>query len=885
MTIWSRLRSWSRTTFGRARMESEMDAELRFHIETFAEDLMRGGVSRQEAMRRARIEFGGIERVKEEGREARGVKIMETLLLDLRYGARMLCKSPGFTFVAVLTLALGIGANTAIFSLVDGILLRPLPFAAPQNLVSITGTSGTFPKGGFVAMREQVQSLDVAAYFEGHEFNLTGRGDPVRLSAVLVSAEFFSVLGARPEIGHAFHPGDDTAGRDNFVILSHALWQQRFGGDPSILGRSIELEGVNREVVGVMPAEFAFPSARTQVWLPLHNDPRDTVAYWAGDFMPVIGRLRPVSTIAQARAEIRMFQSRVPKLFPWPMPADWNADISVVELRNGMVADVRGRLLLLLGAVGLILLIACVNVANLALSRAATREKEIAVRTAMGAERGRVIRQLLTESVLLALMGGALGIILATQGLHLLKAALPVDTPRLADAHIDWRVLAFTGGLAILTGLLFGLAPALQSSRAALAQSLNAATRGASASISHRLRSALAIAEVAFAVLLVIAAGLLIRSFMALSRVDPGFRAERILTARVTPNQAFCSDPSRCISFYRELLDRMQAVPGVNSVAVVNTLPLGGRVAKRSLEIENQPVPPGEAMPLFWMDVVTPDYLQVMKIPVIAGRGFTFADDSGNPPVALITAATARRFWPGLSPIGSHVRLSGDKDWRTVVGIVSDVRAYDLQKNVPDWINGTIYFPYATNATLEGGRVPSDMTLVIQSSLEESQLQSVLRSTIAGLNPEVPASEVKTMRAVVSESVSTPASTTILFVAFAALALVLGLIGIYGVLSFLVSRRTREIGIRLALGAQRRDVLWLVMKEGAKFSLIGISVGLASALGITRLLASELYGVSSADPATFVAAAVLMTVVTLLACYIPTRRAMRVDPLVALRDE
>jgi putative ABC transport system permease protein len=885
MTFWSRFRSWWRATMRRNRMESDMDVELRFHLEAFAEDLVRSGEPRAEALRRALIEFGGLERVKEEGREARGARILETLLQDLRYGARMLRKSPGFTIVAVLTLALGIGANTAIFSLVDGILLRPLPFAAPQNLVSITGTSGTFPKGGFVAMREQVQSLDTAAYFEGHEFNLTGRGDPVRLSAVLVSAEFFSVLGARPEIGHAFYPGDDTAGRDNYVILSHSLWQQRFGGDPSILGRSIDLEGVNREVVGVMPAEFTFPSAKTQVWIPLHNDPRDTIAYWAGDFMPIIGRLRPGSTIAQARAEIRMFQSRVPKLFPWPMPAVWNADISVVELRNGMVADVRGRLLLLLGAVGLILLIACVNVANLALSRAATREKEIAVRTAMGAERSRVVRQLLTESVLLALLGGLLGIVLATEGLQLLKAALPVDTPRLADAHIDWRVLMFTGGLAIFTGLLFGLAPALQSSRAALAQSLNAATRGASVSISNRLRGALAIAEVALAVLLVIAAGLLMRSFVALSRVDPGFRAERVLTARVTPNQAFCSDPARCISFYRELLDRMRAVPGVNSVAVVNTLPLGGRVAKRSLEIENQTVPPGEAMPLFWMDVVTPDYLRVMKIPVIAGRGFDSADDPGNPPVALVTAATARHFWSGRSPIGSHVRLSGDKDWRSVVGIVSDVRACDLQKNVPDWISGTIYFPYATNATLEGGRVPSDMTLVIQTSLEESQLQSALRSTIVGLNPEVPASEVKTMRAVVSESVSTPASTTVLFVVFAALALVLGLIGIYGVLSYLVSHRSREIGIRLALGAQRRDVLWLVMKEGVQFSLFGISLGLMSALGMARLLASELYGVSPADPATFLAAAVLMASVTLLACYIPTRRAMRLDPLVALRNE
>jgi putative ABC transport system permease protein len=861
-------------------MENEMDVELRFHIETRAEDLMRSGVSREEAMRRARIEFGGVERVKEEGREARGARIIETLLQDLRYGARILRKSPGFTAVAVLTLALGIGANTAIFSLVDGILLRPLPFAAPQNLVSITGT---FPKGGFAAMREQVQSLDVAAYFEGHEYNLTGRGDPLRLSGVLVSAEFFSVLGARPELGRVFYPGEDVAGRDNYVILSHSLWEQRFGADPSILGHSIELEGVSREVIGVMPAEFTFPSTKTQVWLPLRNDPRDTVAYWAGDFMPIIGRLRAGSTIPRARAEIRLFQSRVPKLFPWPMPADWNADISVVELRNGMVADVRSRLFLLLGAVGLILLIACVNVANLALSRAATREKEIAVRTALGAERGRVVRQLLTESVLLALLGGLLGIFLATQGLHLLKAALPADTPRLADAHIDWRVLSFTGGLAVLTGLLFGLAPALYSSRAALAQSLNAATRGAGVSVSHRLRSALAIAEVAFAVLLVIAAGLLIRSFVALSHVDPGFRVERVLTARVTPNQEFCTDPSRCISFYRELLEHLQAVPGVHSVAVVNTLPLGGRVAKRSLEIENEAVPPGEAMPLFWMDVVTPDYLRVMKIPVVAGRGFTSADDSGNARVALVTASTARRFWPGRSPIGTHIRLSGDTDWRTVVGIVSDVRAYDLQKSVPDWINGTIYFPYATNATLEGGRVPSDMAVVIQSSLEESRLQSVLRRTVAGLNPEVPASEVKPMRAVVSESVSTPASTTVLFVAFAALALVLGLIGIYGVLSYLVSKRTREIGIRLALGAQRRDVLWLVMKEGAKFSLFGISLGLACALGLTRLLASELYGVSPADPATFLAAAVLMASVTLLACYIPTRRAMRVDPIIALR--
>ena len=882
MTLWNRLDSWMRATLHRSRMESEMDSELRFHIEAYAEDLVRTGVLRQEAMRRARLEFGGIDRAKEECREARGANIMETLLQDLCYGARMLRKNPGFTAVAVLTLALGIGANTAIFSLVNGILLRPLPFATPQNLVSITGT---YPKGAFVAMREEMQSFDAAAYFEGHEFNLTGRGEPLRLSSVLVSAEFFSVLGVRPELGHPFYPGDDKAGQDNYVVLSDALWQQRFASDPSIIGRSIELEGVSRQVVGVMPAEFRFPSTKTQVWIPLHSDPRDTIDHWASDFMTIIGRLRSGSTINQARTEIRMFQSRVFKLFPWPMPAAWNADISVVELHHGMVADVRSRLFLLLGAVGLILLIACVNVANLTLSRAATREKEIAVRAAMGAERGRVIRQLLTESVLLAFFGGLLGILFATEGLQLLKATLPGDTPRLADAHIDWRVLVFTGGLAILTGFLFGLAPALHSSRAALAESLNSAGRGAAVCISQRLRSGLAIAEVAFAVLLVIAAGLLIRSFLALSHVDPGFRAERLLTARVTPNQEFCSDPSRCISFYGELLDRMRVVPGVNSAALINTLPLGGRLAKRSLEIEIEPTSPGAIMPLFWMDVVTPDYLSLMSIPVLAGRGFSSADDSGNPPVAIVTASTARRYWPGRSAVGSHVRLDRDTEWRTVVGIISDVRAYDLRKYVPDWINGTIYVPYTPKATLEGGRVPSDMIIVVQSSLEESQVQDVLRLTIASLNPEVPASEVKPMRAVVSESVSTPASTTVLFVAFAALALVLGLIGVYGVLSFLVSRRTREIAIRLALGAQRRDVLWLVMKEGAKFSLIGIALGLASALAITRLLASELYGTSPADPATFIATAVLMTAITLLACYIPTRRAMRVDPLIALRHE
>src|SRR5215471_1075302 len=440
---------------------------------------------------------------------------MNGLFQDIRYALRQLRKNPGFTAVVVLTLALGIGANTAIFSLVNGILLAQLPYTEPEQLVSV---NGTYPRGGVVAMRQQVHSMDVAAYAEGHEFNLTGVGDALRLSGTLVSAEFFTVLGARPERGRAFSAGEDHAGQDNYVILSHTLWQERFGGDTSIIGRWVEIEGVSRQVLGVMPQAFRFPSPRTQIWLPLHNDPRNLTDYWAADYMPVIGRLRPGATVAQATAEIRMFQAHVGELFPWKMPTDWNAEVAVVPLQISMVADVRRRLLMLLGAVVLILMIACANVVNLLLARAATREKEIGIRSALGANQSRIARQLLTESVVMSSLGGLLGLIFAVAGLSLLKFALPSDTPRLMETHIDWRVLAFTGALSLVTGILFGLAPALVASHPRLAQLLNSGGgRGATLSVSPRLRSSLAVAEIGFAALLVIAAGLLIRSFWALS--------------------------------------------------------------------------------------------------------------------------------------------------------------------------------------------------------------------------------------------------------------------------------------------------------------------------------------------------------------------------------
>ncbi len=808
---------------------------------------------------------------------------MTGLFQDVRFGLRQLRKSIGFTAVAAFTLALGIGANSAIFSLVSGILLRPLPYPRPAELVSVTGT---YPKGAFVAMRQQVHTMEVGTYAEGHEFNLTHASDPIRLTGAAVSAELLSILGARPEIGRTFSSGEDAPGSDNFVVLSHDLWEQRFRSDPSIIGRSIELEGVSRQVVGVMPADFHFPSAKTQLWVPLHNDPTNVATYWAGDFMPVVGRLRSGSTMRQAGAEIRLFQSHVFALFPWTMPTSWNADVSVIELRDGMVADVRTRLLLLLGAVALVLMIACANVANLTLSRAATREKEMGIRSALGAGPRRIARQLLTESILLAGVGAALGLALAAGGLRALKTALPADTPRLLDVHLDWRVLVFTGVLALLTGLAFGLAPALQSSRSPLSESLNAVARGAVVSVSRGLRGSLAIAEVALSVLLVIAAGLLIRSFWALSHVDTGFRSEQVLTARITPDESFCSDPSRCLAFYRTLLDKVRTTPGIRDASLVNTLPLGGRVAKRSFELEDfSTSSSSQSQPLFWLDIVGHDYLHVMGIPLVSGRWFNESDESGGPPVVVVTATTARKYWPAGMAVGKHVRFVGEKNWRTVVGVVADVRAYDLQNSEPDFMKGTAYVPYTPLATLEEGHVPAEMTIAVRTNADDPEAVRMLHNTLAGSAQDVPVSELRTMRAIVSEAASTSASTTILFATFASVALILGVVGIYGVLSFLVSRRQREMGVRMALGAQRTDVLWLIMKEGGRFSLAGIALGLLGAFFLAKLLATQLYGIAAVDPLTYISVSGIVGVVTLVACYVPARRAMSVDPMVALRND
>jgi putative ABC transport system permease protein len=846
-----------------------------------ASDRIERGESSEKAQQAVRREFGNVALVQLVTRDQWGWRWLEELLQDLRYGARVLIKNPGFTFVAVLTLALGIGANTAIFSLVNGILLRPLPYQQPDRLVQVTGF---YPKGAFAAMRSQMQSMDVAAYVEGHECNLTGRGSPVRLTATLVSAEFFSLLGEPADTGRAFRSGEDLAAQNSYVILSHRLWQLRFASDTSVIGQWINLDGIQRQIIGVMPPDFRFPSPQTDVWIPLDIDSRNTSSYWAGDFMPVIGRLHPVATLAQASAEIRLFQSHVFSLFPWPMPATWNAGVSVVSLRDGLVSDLRTRLLILLVAVALVLLIACANVANLSLSRAAVRGKEIALRVSLGAGRGRIVRQLITESVFMAAVGGALGLGLAAAGLSFLKSSLPADTPRLADVVLDWQVLVFTGALAIVTGIISGIMPALHASRPQLTEALKAGSRGTTHSASQSLRHTLVISELGLAVLLVCGAGLLIQSLWVLSHIDPGFRSENVLTARVTPNESLCDEPARCFSFYRDLIHQVRSLPGVTNAALINTLPLGGRVQKRSVNIEHY-LPASSVEPLLWMNAVSPGYFQAMSIPILRGREFAEADTTGSLRVAILSAETARRYFPKEDAVGRHIRLLGEKEWCTIVGVAADVRAYDLRQNVPQWMDGTVYLPYGPGASLEDGHVPAEMTLIVRSAGTQLQFEESLRKLASSLNEDTPIAEVKPMPLILSDATSAPRAVTSLFSAFAALALILGIVGIYGVISFFVGLRTREIGVRMALGAQPRDVLKLVIREGLSLALIGVFVGLIAAFALTRFLGSLLYGVGATDPLNFAAVAALFAVVALAASYVPARRAMRVDPIVALRDE
>jgi len=872
-----------RSLFRRGRVEQELSDELRFHLEKSKEEYVTKGMPREEACYAALRELGGVEQIKEECRDMRRVNYIENLMQDVRYGLRMLAKNPGFSAAAVLTLALGIGANSAMFSVVHAVLLKSLPYARPDQLVSVTGY---YPKGAIASLQADSRTMDVAAYTAERALTLTGQGEAQRLMGGAVSANFFSVLGTATELGRTFRPDEDRPGQDRVVVLSDSLWRSKFDGDPAALGRLLTIDGEDRQVIGVMPPAFHFPPASTQLWIPLDFDPRNSFDYWNTNFMPLVARLRPGVTLAQARNELRPMITHIIGLFPYVMARNWNADATAIPLQQDLVSGVRERLIVLQCAAALVLLIACANVAGLLLSRATARQKEVALRAALGAERRRILRQLLTESVLLGLAGGGVALFLASAALSVLKLVLPSNVPGAAEIAINGHVLSFTSLLAIVTGLAFGLAPALSLSEVDLAESLKAGGRRSASTTGFRVRGALIAGEVALAVVLTVSAGLLIKSLWRLAGANPGFDPQHVVTVRVSPASSLCKQRAACVVLYNELLQRLQGVTAVSEVAAANTVPLDGQYPSIPAELEGHPqTAAAEPAPMLWAGAVTQDYFNLMHIPLLEGRPFRDTDTEKSEPVVVVSAATARKFWPGQNPIGKHLRPVWDGEpWRTVVGVAGDVRQYNLADRSPSGIAGAVYMPYPQAEDIRQ-QLPTAMTLIFRTNLYPSEIVRPIREIVSSVNPNVPVGEVRTMEEITSDSTSQSRSMMWLFVSFAGVALLLAAAGTYGVISHSTSQRTFEIAMRMALGATPQNVLALILRQSLRLVLIGLGLGLGAALLATRLLTAFLYGTTATDPVTFVSVAALLLATGLVAGLVPAWRAARVDPLTALHME
>jgi predicted permease len=811
---------------------------------------------------------------------------MQTLLQDLRYGARMLMKQPGFTLIAVITLALGIGATTAIFSVVNAVLFKPLPYPKPERLVRVFTSTRDFPKFpmsplNFMDYREHNTVFESFACYVRNDLQLSQEEGAERLFGMRISAGFFRTLGIPPVLGREFTLDEELPYQKTVAVLSHGLWQRRFGGDPNIIGKTVRLSGMTFRIVGVAPAGLQhvgggyrpLPHGESvdiwwPVWLARNRE-------WGGHVMNAIGRLKPGVTRAQAEAEFNAISGQLVK--QELSGSDWR--IETQPLHEEITERSRKTLLLLLAAVFCVLLIACVNTANLMLARAAAREREIAVRAALGAGRARIVRQLLTESLLLAALGGLAGLLLAKLAVQTLIRLGPPGLPRLDMIGIDSRILVFTLGISLLTGLLFGMAPALQSLKLNLNELLKESARTASGGKrQRRLRDGMVIAEMALALVLLLSAGLLMRSFLKLQQLDPGFRPDGVLTMGVFLPNATWMKAEEQAEFYRQLVERVSALPGVRAAGVTSDLPWTGYENKAVFPIEGKAFPPNQ-LPQAGYHFISADYLRTIGVPLVAGRWFDARDARGTEPVILINRSMARKYWPGEDPIGKRIASNGnvppkDKDWARIIGVIGDV------KDQPNSIQAdpSFYWPITQEPYPE-------LHLAIRAGNDPLSLIAAVRREVRALNKDVPVTEVKTLETIATAALAGQRFRLLVVGIFALTALALAAIGIYGVMSYLVSQRTHEIGIRTALGARRVDVLKLVLKQGLKLATTGVAVGLAGAFALTRLMEGMLFGVKPTDPLTFIGIPMLLAVVALLACVIPARRATKVDPLIALRHE
>jgi predicted permease len=896
MTLWSQLRSWLRATSRRSRMEREMEAELRFHIETRVEDLIRGGVSRQEAMRQARIEFGGLERIKEEGREARGVQLLDELMQDLRYGARMFRRSASFTAVAILTLALGIGANTAIFSVVNAVLLSPLPYANPERLALVKEVlPNTSPDPFNVSGPDIVQIQKMNHVFEGvggfrvWTYELSGKSEPERVTANRISSDLFNVLGVQPLAGRAFTPQEEQFGHQ-VVILSYGLWQRQFGGQQNILGQTFNLDRKPYTIVGVMPQSFVFPlpgmlqGVKADLWVPLGLSKEELADFGDNFSYTVVGRLKPGIPVGQVNADLQLVAQGVLETYKqWARDAneplgDFRLGMVSIPLREEVTGPLKPMLLMLLGAVGFVLLIVCVNVANLLMMRSVGRQKEMAVRLAIGAGRFRLLRQFLVEGMLLAFMGGGLGLALAVWFKDALAARMPANIPQFHAIELDWIVLLFSFVLVTLAGISFSALPTLLASRTDFSSSLQESGRGNSQGPGHRrVRAAFVIVEVALSVMLLVGAGLLVRSFQRVLNTNPGFRPEHVLTASIDLPPDEYSQDERVASFYKQLLDKLRQTPGIAAAGGSTDLPLLGGWT-HAFTVEGYRPPPGPELSLCNHSVIYGDYLETMGIPLLRGRYFTEQDGPKSTHVLIVSESLAKKYWPGRDPLGQRLKWGPpeSKDpWLTVVGVVGDVKQGALE-------TATDAHTYEPDIQLGA---PRSLRVAVRGLGDAGALAAEIRAATWGSDRQLAIGSIRTMDQVISRSTEGRRFVLSLVGSFAVLALLLAAIGIYAVLAYSVTRRTHELGVRMALGARRGDVFRLVLGQGLRVTAAGIVFGVAGALGLTRFLQTLLYEVRPTDPPTFAAVLLLLVSVSVAASYLPARRAMRVDPMVALRYE